>query len=176
MKNKDIPILAFLNFLYLLVACVAAELFTILIIRFAVLFVELDFRAASAIRLCSLLAISTGLFCFLGYKDGYRNGFFEPSEAIPSVCIAAIVHFLICIPLRFTPWLAGATRHVSGFLLLGGAYNSESRIREIPFLGMIAIGFAMALIWSALFLLAEVIGSRHRLRDRDVLTGGSTQK
>lgn len=176
MKNKDIPILALLNFLYLLVACVAAELFTILIIRFAVLFVELDFRTASAVRLCSLLLISTGLFCFLGYKDGYRDGYFLPSEAIPSVGIAVVVHFLICIPLRFSPWLAGATRHISGFLLLGSAYNSEARIKAIPLWGLLAIGFVMALIWADLFLLARFIGSRHRLRDRDALTSDPTQK
>lgn len=170
MKNKDIPILAFLNLLYLLVACVAAELFTILIIRFAILFAELDFAAASAVRLCSLFAISTGLFCYLGYKDGYRNACFVPSEAIPAVGLAAFVHFLICIPTRFSPWLAGATRHVSGFLLLGGAYNAENRIKEIPFFGMIAVGFAMAAVWAGLFLLADYIGFRKRIRDRGLLT------
>ena len=175
MKNKDIPILAFLNLLYLLVACVAAELFTILLIRFAIVFVELDFAAASAVRLCSLFAISTGLFCLLGYKDGYRNACFTPSEAVPAVGLAALAHWLICIPTRFSPWLAGATRHISGFLLLGSAYNSESRIKDIPFWGAVAVGFAMALLWAGLFLLAQYIGFRKRLRDRGVLTGESTQ-
>ena len=34
MKNKDLPILAFLNFLYLLVACVAAQLYFAMYERF----------------------------------------------------------------------------------------------------------------------------------------------
>ena len=84
MKNKDLPILAFLNFLYLLAACVAAQLFTKLILRFAVLFVELDFAAASLVRLVVLLAVSLGLFAFLGYKDGYRAASFVKEEAFPA--------------------------------------------------------------------------------------------
>ena len=102
MKNKDIPILAFLNFLYLLVACVAAQLFAKLIIRFAVLFVELDFAAASVVRLIVLLAVSLGLFAFLGYKDGYRAAGFQKEEAIPAVGLAALAHLLLCAVFRFS--------------------------------------------------------------------------
>lgn len=171
MKNKDLPILAFLNFLYLLVACVAAQLFAKLVIRFAVLFVELDFAAASAIRLVVLLAVSLGLFAFLGYKDGYRAAGFQKEEAIPAVGFAALAHLLVCAILKFTPWLAGPTRHVAGFLSLGAAYNATERIEEIPFVALLLVGLLMAILWSGAFLLASCLGARKRLADREELTG-----
>ena len=173
MKNKDLPILAFLNFLYLLVACVAAQLFTKLVIRFAVLFVELDFAAASAIRLVVLLAVSLGLFAFLGYKDGYRAASFRKEEAIPAVGLAALVHLLLCAIFRFSPWLAGPTRHIAGFLSLGAAYNATERIEEIPFAALLLVALLMAAIWSGAFLLASYLGARKRLADRAELTGGN---
>lgn len=173
MKNKDVPILAFLNFLELAVACASAELFTILLIRFTVLFVELSFFTASIIRLVSLFAISVGLFSFLGYKEGYRAAHFTPSEAIPAVSLAALVHFLICMPLRFTPWLAGPTRHIAGFLSLGGAYNATERIEEIPFYWLVIVGLFMAAIWAGCYLLSSYVGFRKRIRDRGLLTGNN---
>lgn len=173
MRNKDVPILAILNFLYLLVSCVAAQLFTRLILRFAVLFVELDFVAASILRLVTLLVISFGLFAFLGYKDGYRSACFTKVEAIPAACIAALVHFLICLVFRFSPWLAGPTRHIAGFVSLGAAYNATERIKEIPLIALIAIGLCMAALWVGAFLLASCVGFRKRLRDRAALTGNN---
>ena len=173
MKNKDIPILAFLNFLYLLVACVAAQLFAKLIIRFAVLFVELDFAAASVVRLIVLLAVSLGLFAFLGYKDGYRAAGFQKEEAIPAVGLAALAHLLLCAVFRFSPWLAGPTRHMAGFLSLGAAYNATERIEEIPFGALLLVALLMAAIWSGAFLLASYLGARKRLADRAELTGGN---
>ncbi len=170
MKNKEIPILAFLDFLSLLIACVAAELFTKLVIRFSILFVELDFAAASLIRLIVLFGVSVGIFCFVGYKDGYRAAYFAPREAVPAVSLAALVHFLICALLRFTPWLAGPTRHLAGFLSLGAAYNATERIEEIPFLWLIVIGLLMAVLWAGSYLLFSYVGCRRRLRDRDALT------
>ncbi len=175
MRNKDLPILAFLNFLYLLVACVAAQLFTRLILRFTVLFVELDFVAASVIRLVTLLVISLGLFSFLGYKDGYRSASFTKAEAVP-VGIAALVHFLICLVFRFSPWLAGPTRHIAGFLSLGAAYNATERVQEIPFIALIAVGLFMAALWVGGFLLSSYVGFRKRLCDRAALTGNNENK
>lgn len=171
MRNKDVPILAFLNFLYLLVACVAAQLFTKLVLRFAVLFVELDFAAASAIRLVVLLAVSLGLFAFLGYKDGYRTASFVKEEAVPAVGLAALVHFLLGLLFRFSPWLAGPTRHIAGFLSLGAAYNATERIEEIPMIALILVGLCMALLWVAGFLLFSYVGARKRLADREELLG-----
>lgn len=170
MKNKDIPILAFLNFLSLLISCVAAELFTKLLIRFVILFVELDFASASAVRLFSLLLISTGIFCFLGYKEGYRSASFVREEAIPAVGIAALVHFLICLPTRFWPWFSGPTRHIAGFLSLGENYNAEERMAEIPFVWLAVVGLCMALVWAALYLLSHYFGFKNRIRDREILT------
>ena len=135
------------------------------------LFVELDFAAASAIRLVVLLAVSLGLFAFLGYKDGYRTAGFQKEEAIPAVGFAALAHLLVCAILKFTPWLAGPTRHVAGFLSLGAAYNATERIEEIPFLALLLVGLLMAILWSGAFLLASYLGARKRLADREELTG-----
>ena len=173
MRNKDVSILALLNFLYLLVSCVAAQLFTKLILRFAVLFVELDFAAASAVRLVALLVISLGLFAFLGYKDGYRAASFVKEEAIPAVGLAALAHFLLALVFRFSPWLAGPTRHLAGFLSLGAAYNATERIEEIPFMALALVGLFMALLWAGGYLLFSYVGFRKRLRDRNLLTGNN---
>lgn len=170
MKNKDVPVLAFLDFLSLLIACVAAELFTKLVIRFSILFVELDFASASLVRLVVLFAVSVGIFGFIGYKDGHRAAYFAPSEAIPALSIAALVHFLLCALLRFTPWLAGPTRHIAGFLSLGEAYNATERIEEIPLLWLLAVGLVMAVLWVGCYLLFSYVGCRRRFRDRDALT------
>lgn len=170
MKNKDVPILAFLNFLYLLVSCVAAQLFAKLVIRFTVLFVELDFVAASVIRLIVLLAVSLGLFAFLGYKEGYRAASFTRGEAIPAVGIAALVHLLLGLVFRFTPWLCGPTRHIAGFLSLGAAYNATERIEEIPFVALLLVGLFMAILWAVGYLALSYVGFRKRIRDRGLLT------
>ncbi len=175
MKNKEIPILAFLNFLYLLVSCVAAQLFAKLVIRFTVLFVELDFAAASVIRLIVLLVVSLGLFAFFGYKEGYRTAGFTKDEAIPAAGLAALVHLLLGLVFRFTPWLCGPTRHIAGFLSLGAAYNATERIGEIPFVALLLVGLLMAILWAAGYLLLSYVGFRKRIRDRGLLVGNNEQ-
>lgn len=176
MKNKDVAVRAFLNFLYLLVGCVSAELFTILALRFAVLFVELDFAAASMIRLVILFTVSSGLWIFFSYKDGYQSASFTPGEAVPAAFLATMIHFLIGIPLNFTPWAFGATRHIAGFLSLGSAYNSTERIAEIPRAWSIGVGLVTALFLAGVGLLGNYIGFRKRLRDRNALTGETNLK
>ncbi|MBO5305903.1 MAG: hypothetical protein J6B12_03985 [Clostridia bacterium] len=173
MRNKELPTLALLDFLSLLIACVAAELLTKLVIRFSILFVELSFVSASIVRLVCLLVISVGILSFIGYKEGYRSAGFVLSEALPAMSLAAVVHYLICMLLRFTPWLAGPTRHIAGFLSLGAAYNATERIEEIPFYWLAIVGFVMAAAWTGCYLLSSYVGFRRRIRDRGLLTGNN---
>ncbi len=170
MKRGEIFVLSILKFLSLAVSLLAAQLLTKLVIRFTILFVELDFTSASIIRMISLLAITFGLWFFLGFKEGYRNGFFDIRETLPAAGIATAFHVLLGIPFRFNPWVSGATRHVAGFLSLGSAYNSEERIAEIPLWAGILTAMGLAIALCALCLLAEKIGARKRLRDREALT------
>lgn len=170
MRKSDIPVLSILKFLTFMVSFVAAELVTVMVIRFAVLFVELNFVSASVIRMCVLFAVSMGLWCFLCYKEGYRNGYFEIGESLTSAAIAAGVHVLLGCLFRFNPWVSGATRHISGFISLGSAYNSEERIAEIPFLAGVLTALGTAILMVALGLVAEYIGFRRRICHRELLT------
>ena len=86
---------------------------------------------------------------------------------------ASLAHLLVCAIFRFTPWLAGPTRHIAGFLSLGAAYNATERIEEIPFVALLLVGLVMAVLWSGTFLLATRLGARKRLADRAELMGGA---
>lgn len=178
MKRRDIPVYAVLHFLYIVVASVAARLFSNIVVRIADLFVELDFFSASIIRLITLFVFSFALIIFLSYKNGYREARFDKVESVASASVAALVHWLFGVLLGFipklglsyTPWLFGATRHIAGFLAFGVNYNDSGRVEDIP-LGLLAlVGFLTACLIVLAATLANYKGFRARLAHRAELT------
>ncbi len=171
MKLSDLPVLAIFKTLYLAVSTLAAAALTKLVIRFVILFVELDFLSASIVRMAALLLFTYGIWGYLNYKEGYRNGYFSLSESLAAYGVTAVLHVALGAIFRFNPWVSGATRHISGFLSLGGAYNSEERIAEIPIIAGILTAIGMSILLTVLGSFAEYAGARKRLRDREELTG-----
>lgn len=170
MKRRDIPVYAVLHFLYIVVASVAARLFSNIVVRIADLFVELDFFSASIIRLITLFVFSFALIIFLSYKNGYREARFDKVESVASTSAASLLHFLLGLLFAYTPWLFGATRHIAGFLAFGVNYNDSGRVEDIP-LGLLAlVGFLTACLIVLAATLANYKGFRARLAHRAELT------
>ena len=170
MKRRDIPVYAVLHFLYIVVASVAARLFSNIVVRIADLFVELDFFSASIIRLITLFVFSFALIIFLSYKNGYREAKFDKVESVASTSAASLLHFLLGLLFAYTPWLFGATRHIAGFLAFGVNYNDSGRVEDIP-LGLLAlVGFLTACLIVLAATLANYKGFRARLAHRAELT------
>ena len=170
MKRRDIPVYAVLHFLYIVVASVAARLFSNIVVRIADLFVELDFFSASIIRLITLFVFSFALIIFLSYKNGYREAKFDKVESVASTSAASLLHFLLGLLFAYTPWLFGATRHIAGFLAFGVNYNDSGRVEDIP-LGLLAlVGFLTACLIVLAATVANYKGFRARLAHRAELT------
>lgn len=171
MKRRDIPVYAILHFLDIVVASVAARLFSNIVVRLVDLFVELDFFSASLIRVITLFVFSFALIIFLSYKNGYREARFDKVECMASASVAALVHFLLGMPFTYSPWLFGATRHLAGFLAFGENYNDASRIEAIPFGTLVAVALVGAVLTVIAITTANYVGFRHRLVHRQELTG-----
>ena len=170
MKRRDIPVYAILHFLYIVVASVAARLFSNLVVKIVDLFVELDFFGASVIRLVTLFAFSFGLIIFLSYKNGYREARFDKVESVASTSAASLLHFLLGLLFAYTPWLFGATRHIAGFLAFGVNYNDSGLVEDIPFGLLALVGFLTACLIALAATVANYKGFRARLAHRAELT------
>ena len=176
MKNRDIPVYAVFNFLYIVIASFAARLFSNLAVKIVDLFVELDFFGASIVRVITLFGFSIALIVLFAYKGGYREARFDKVECVVSASAASRLHFLLGMPFAYSPWFFGATRHFAGFLAFGGNYNDNSRIEEIPFGTLVAVALITAVLTVAGITLANYVGFRRRLSDRQALTGNENSE
>lgn len=174
MKNRDIPVYAVFNFMYIVIASFAARVFSNLAVKIVDLFVELDFLSASIVRLITLFGFSAVLIVLFAYKSGYREARFDKVESVASSSAASLLHFLLGMLFAYTPWLFGATRHLAGFLAFGSNYNDDSRIEEIPFGVLVAVALVGAVLTVVAITVANYVGFRRRLVHRQELTKSET--
>ncbi len=171
MKRRDIPVYAIFDLLYIIISAVTARIFSNMIVKAVDLFVELEFFAASLIRLVTLFLISFVLMGFFAYMSGYREGRFDKVESAAAASASSLFHFLLGMLFAYTPWLFGATRHVAGFLAFGINYNDNERIAEIPFWLLSAVGLVTACLTGLLLVVCHYLGFRKRLSHREALIG-----
>lgn len=166
MKEKDIIATTTVYFIFVVIACVIARVVSNICVKLCDLFVELSFISASGIRAVTLFAFSTFLVAFFSYKYGYKLAEFDESEDIVSSALSTIVHFAISVVFSFSPWIAGAVKHVAGFLKFGGNYTRVEDMSKIPFFLLLAVGLINALIFAVLIYAFKIVGVKKRLKDR----------
>ena len=117
------------------------------------------------------IPISRFYVCFISYKYGYHNAYFDAKETLVSSLVATAGHFLLALITLFSPWIAGATKHIGGFIAFGDRYASAEYMKNIPMLTLVIIGIVTALLYAGLLLLGTQLGVKKRLEDRAELIG-----
>lgn len=166
MKKKDIVATSVVYLVFIALSCVIARVASNICVKSCDLFVELSFIAASGIRAVTLFAFSTFFVAFFSYKYGYKMAEFDKSEDIISSAISSLVHLVVSAVFMFSPWIAGATKHISGFLTFGSNYTRADDMSRIPFYMFLLVGIVNAIIFAGLVYAFKIVGVKKRLRDR----------
>ena len=173
MRKHDAVVFFAFDLAYLLVSCLLASLLGFVVVWGANLVYDFGFVADTTIRTVAVGLGTVGLCSVLAYYDGYRYANFTFSGYTMPALIAATVHFVFGLVLRFPSALFGATKHLSGLAAFGNFYNTE-RIAKIPFGTLALMGAIMMLVYVAAFVLSAKLGCAKRLRDREETVNGQT--
>ena len=173
MKKKDVAVNAAVYFVFVLLSCVFARVFSNMAVKLVDLLVELQFISASGVRVATLMLFSAFFIVFISFKYGYHTAYFDMNDSLVSSLLAVAVHFLLALATVFSPWVSGATKHIGGFVAFGDNYTSAEHMRAIPMLTLIMIGVLMALLYAGLLVLGTHLGVKKRFADRAELMGDS---
>ncbi len=174
MKHRDIPVYAIFDFLYIVVASVAAWIFAGMAVKFANLLTEVSFVAEAIVSLAVMEVVYFGLVGFFAYMSGYREGKFDKVESTASASVSALLYFLLGLLFTFVPILFGATRYIAGFIAFGGNYNDIELVAETPMWCLAVVGLLHAALTVGLMVAFHFFGFRKRLSHREELTGAKT--
>ena len=172
-KNKDMLVNAIINGLFITLSCFFARVFSQMAVKLVDLFVALDFIAAAGIRAVTLTLFAAFFIVFISFKYGYHMAVFDKKEATLGASLGAAAHFLLGAVTLFSHWLAGGTKHISGFIAFGNRYTSNEYIKDIPFVTLALVGVVTAALFAGLVVLGTYLGVKKRLCDRAELTGKS---
>ncbi len=174
MKKRDVLVNGIADFVFLFLACVFARIFSNMAVKLADLFVEQTFLSASGIRAVTLMLFSSAFIFFFSYLNGYHTVCFDPVETPLAALVAVVPHFIISFFTVFSPWIAGATKHISGFIAFGTRYTKAEHMKLIPMATLVLIGLLTAFIYCGLIVLGKYVGSKKRLAARAELMGKNT--
>lgn len=166
MKKRDILVNAVANLIFTLIACVFAGIFSAMGIKLINKFVQLDFILNAGIKAILLLLFSAFFVLFFSYKNGYHSVCFDKNETVWASLVAAVMHFAVSLVTVFSPWIAGATKHVGGFIAYGDNYISEYQMLNIPMATLLLAGLFSAIVYAGLLVLGTYVGTKKRLEDR----------
>lgn len=166
MKQKDIVATSVVYLIFIVLSCVIARVASNICVKACDLFVELSFIAASGIRAVTLFGFSAFFVAFFSYKYGYKMAELDRNEDIISSAFAGLVHLVASTVLLFSPWIAGATKHISGFLTFGSNYTRADDMSRIPFFMLLIVGLINAAIFAVLICVFKALSVKNRLKDR----------
>ena len=172
-RKKDVAVNAVVYFVFVILSCVFARIFSNMAVKLVDLFVELQFISASGVRVVTLMLFSAFFIVFIFFKYGYHVAYFDMNESLISALLSVAVHFLLSFVTVFSPWVAGATKHIGGFVAFGDNYTSAEHMMAIPMVTLIMIGVLMALLYAGLLVVGTHNGVKKRLSDRAELMGDS---
>lgn len=173
MKKKDVIVNAVVYFIFVIVSCVFARIFSNMAVKLVDLFVELRFISASGVRVATLMLFSAFFIVFISFKYGYHVAYFDIRESLISSLLSVAAHFLLSFITLFSPWVAGATKHIGGFVAFGNNYTSAEHMMAIPMITLLMIGILTALLYAGLLLLGNHFGVKKRFADRAELMADS---
>ncbi len=155
-----------------LICMLAAQLLNVaasaLTVRLGMAFMFTYF-GRSLIRLVTGFLVSSGVIGAVVWRESYKSMSVRPKQLIPALTLAGLVHLILCLPLKFYPFVAGGVRDLAGILSMGTAFASEEMIGEIRFWAYL-VAFAVFLILEiAVALVCAKMGVRKRLKNREGL-------
>ena len=171
MKKDECIVFGIFNLIYLVVSCFMARTLAFLLLRLLDVFVPVSFYAGAIIGGILMVAVTIVMMAVLSYFDGYRYAQFDSAVTLISAGAAAAVHYAIGLLARFFPLLFGGVRDLAGLISHGSFYNSASRVTEIPFGTLAAVGLILSMVYVATVFLMKRFGCRKRLRDRAETVG-----
>lgn len=174
-KKKDVIVNAVVYFIFVIVSCVFARIFSNMAVKLVDLFVELQFISASGVRVATLMLFSAFFIVFISFKYGYHTAYFDMKESLLSLLLSIAMHFLLSFATLFSPWVAGATKHIGGFVVFGDNYTTAEHMMAIPMITLIMIGVLMALLFAGLLVLGTHLGANKRLADRAELMASESK-
>lgn len=169
MKKRDVIVNAAAYFVFVLLSCVFASLFSLMLVKLVNKFVVLDYTANAGIRAVALLLVTAFFILFFSYKNGYHTAEFDKRELVPASLLAVAVHFLLSLVTVFIPLVAGAVKYIGGFIEFGSSFSSDSQMRNTPFVILAIVGVLCALVYMGLIILGSRVGVNKRLVDREAL-------
>ena len=176
MKKRDILVNAVVNLIFTLIACVFAGVFSSMLVKLINKFVLLDFIVDAAVKAILLFLFSAFFVLLFSYKNGYHSLCFDKKETVLSSLLATAAHFALSLVTVFSPWIAGATKHVGGFIEYGDNYMSEYQMLNIPIPTLLLAGLFSAIVYAGLLVLGTYVGMKKRLSDRAKLLGENPQE
>ena len=168
---KDIIVGGIVNLIFLTLACVFARIFSNMSVKLVDLFVKLEFISASGVRAVTLFLGSAFFALLFSRMYGYHTLAFDKTETPLSALAGALMHFVLSFVTVFSPWVAGATKHVGGFIAFGERYTKSDYMKLIPMPTLILVGLVTALIYAGLLVLGTYVGTKKRIYDRAELLG-----
>ena len=171
MKKDECIVFGIFNLIYLFAACFVARTLAFLLLRLIDVFVPVSFHTGAIIGGVTMIFVTVAMMAVLSFFDGYRYAQFDPSTALISTGAAAAIHWVLGLLVRFFPLLLGGVRDVAGLISYGTFYNSASRVKEIPFGTLAAVGVILSMVYVLTAFLMKRFGCRKRLRDRAETTG-----
>ncbi len=123
----------------------------------------------SVIRLVTGFLVSCGVIGGVVYRECYKSVSFRPRMLIPALGLAGAAHLILCLPLKFYPFIAGGVRDLAGLLSMGTGFSAPEAVSEIRFWAYL-VAFAIFL-WFQIgtALVCGYVGKKRRLKSREGL-------
>lgn len=179
MKSKDVKDMivdAVVDLVFTVLACFFAAVFSTMIVSFINKIVQLSFISNAGVRAALLSMFAAAFLIFFSYKYGYQFTCFDGICTVLSALLASVAHFFISLLTLFSPWIAGATKPIGGFIKYGTNYMSDTQTQNIPLITLVTAGVVVSLIHVGLVVLGTHLGTQRRLADRAALTEEKTKK
>ncbi len=123
----------------------------------------------SLIRLVTGFLVSGVVLGAIVYRESYKSMRMQPKLLVPAITLAGLAHLVICLPLKFYPFIAGGVRDLAGILSMGIGFSGEERIGEIYLWAYLA-AFALFLLFEiATALICAYAGRKRRIKNREGL-------
>lgn len=156
-------------FLHIFLPCLVNLLIMDMVLRVADMIVEIDYFAAVVIRLVVSVLVVAGAIGTITYLLSYNIACFDAKRSVLTFSLATVFHLLLCLLLKFHPFIGGGVVYLAGILEHGANFSSGS---DIEYIGLIDYLLAFIIISAIYFLTLIVsgkIGVRMRLRSREAL-------
>ncbi len=156
-------------FLCIFAACLVNLAAMSLAVKIVNLFVEVDYFMAVIIRLIVSFVVVSGIIGAVTYLLSYKLAEFNAKSSLCTFSLAIVLQLLLCILLKFYPFIGGGTVYLAGIFESGAAFTSASYIEYIGFIDYLLAFVIFSAGYLVTLLICGKIGEKKRIRDREEL-------